>query len=251
MLTPGNAESSRPSVATTSCPADKPEAFDVQMGGVADGADVPSWEGIKEASPAICRTLNKPDFTTDFWTNNIKTWAPLMEELEPKVVIEIGSFEGRSALWMLENIPSIEKIYCVDTWEGSEELHGWDIANSYSRFCRNLAGWEAKVREVHQPSNIGLRKLFDQQVKADLIYIDGSHTAPDCLTDAILAWPLLKIGGLMVFDDYLWRPSYVPGDSIVHAPKIAVDAFTTIFDEKMSILAVNNIYQIYVLKKAE
>ena len=38
----------------------------------------------------------------------------------------------------------------------------------------------------------------------DLIYVDGSHTARDVLQDAVLGWGLLKRGGLMIFDDYLW-----------------------------------------------
>ena len=38
----------------------------------------------------------------------------------------------------------------------------------------------------------------------DVIYVDGSHTARDVLQDAVLGWGLLKRGGLMIFDDYLW-----------------------------------------------
>lgn len=249
MLTPGNAESSPPSVGTTSCPADKPEAFDVQMGGVADGADVPSWEGIKEASPAIGSPGK--DFTQDFWSHNIQNWVPIVSALKPKAIIEVGSFEGRSALWMLENIPSLERIYCIDWWRGSEDLQTADTANSYARFCRNLAGHEAKVREVHRPSSIGLRQLFQQQIKADLIYIDGSHTAPDVLQDAVLAWPLLKVGGVMIFDDYLWKPTYEAPSPVLHNPKIAVDAFTNIYSEKINILHAYTAYQLYVLKLAE
>jgi predicted O-methyltransferase YrrM len=37
----------------------------------------------------------------------------------------------------------------------------------------------------------------------DLIYIDGHHTIQCVLRDYVLTWPLLKIGGVMIFDDYL------------------------------------------------
>ena len=37
----------------------------------------------------------------------------------------------------------------------------------------------------------------------DFIYIDPSHQAPDILTDAVLAFKLLRLSGVMVFDDYL------------------------------------------------
>ena len=36
----------------------------------------------------------------------------------------------------------------------------------------------------------------------DLIYIDASHYAPDVLSDAVLAFKLLKPGGILIFDDY-------------------------------------------------
>ena len=84
---------------------------------------------------------------------------------------------------------------------------------------------------------------FSRQPLYDFIYIDASHTAPDVLTDACMAWPLLKKDGVMVFDDYLW------GDpkNILHRPKLAVDAFTNIFAEQL--LPVHFGYQAVVRKK--
>ncbi|GAB1658086.1 hypothetical protein Mh1955_12220 [Mannheimia haemolytica] len=40
----------------------------------------------------------------------------------------------------------------------------------------------------------------------DYIYIDGSHEAPDVLFDALLAHRLVRKGGVISFDDYLWSP---------------------------------------------
>ena len=39
----------------------------------------------------------------------------------------------------------------------------------------------------------------------DFAYIDGSHTAYDVLQDAILVHPLLKVGGIIIFDDFGWK----------------------------------------------
>ena len=77
----------------------------------------------------------------------------------------------------------------------------------------------------------------------DFIYIDGSHIAKDVLTDACMAWPLLKPKGLMVFDDYLWGD---PRD-ILHRPKPAIDAFCNLFAEEAEIVHVG--YQLVVRKK--
>lgn len=45
-------------------------------------------------------------------------------------------------------------------------------------------------------TNIKEKKLVCLQV----VYIDGSHWAKDVLTDAVMAWRLLKEGGVMILD---------------------------------------------------
>jgi len=63
------------------------------------------------------------------------------------------------------------------------------------------------------------------------------------LTDACMAWPLLKQGGLMVFDDYLWGESR----DILHRPRLAVDMFVNIFAEELDIVHMG--YQFVVKRK--
>ena len=38
----------------------------------------------------------------------------------------------------------------------------------------------------------------------DFIYIDGDHTNEGVFIDSVLSFPLLKNGGIIIFDDYLW-----------------------------------------------
>ena len=87
-----------------------------------------------------------------------------------------------------------------------------------------------------------LAKLITENQEFDFIYVDGSHTAPDVMTDACLAWGMLKKGGIMLFDDYLWGD--VPG--MLHRPKIAVDYFATLFSEESQLVLLG--YQL-ALKK--
>lgn len=42
----------------------------------------------------------------------------------------------------------------------------------------------------------GLTHLWHRQV----VYIDGSHAAKDVIADAVLAWALLRPGGVLIFD---------------------------------------------------
>ena len=69
----------------------------------------------------------------------------------------------------------------------------------------------------------------------DMAYIDGSHFAPDVMTDAALCFPLLKVGGHMLFDDYMWR-GIENGNDPLNGPKLGVDAFLNVFFHKMQIV---------------
>ena len=71
----------------------------------------------------------------------------------------------------------------------------------------------------------------------DFIYVDGSHAPDVALTDACMAWGLLKQGGVMLFDDYLYP----------HEPtKVGVDSFLLAFEGHYDIIVSN--YQLAVKK---
>ena len=84
----------------------------------------------------------------------------------------------------------------------------------------------------------------------DLVYIDGSHQAPDVLTDAVLAFQLLKVGGVMIFDDYLWSMDRPGTQDVLMMPKPAIDAFLNIFQRKTNIFTGAPLRQLYVRKIA-
>lgn len=201
--------------------------------------------------------MNDYQFTKD-WFN----WAPAVwEQLTPHLsgvaghrqFLEIGSFEGRSSVWIAENMMvDGDELRCIDTWEGGEEhkADGEDMSSVEERFRRNVLVANEKFprRRIFQcpgTSTARLASAIEQEQTFDFIYIDGSHTAPDVLTDACMAWAVLNVGGIMVFDDYLWGN---PRDAL-HRPKIAIDAFTNIFGETVEIVHVG--YQLAVRKKGE
>ena len=190
------------------------------------------------------------EFTQDWFH-----WAPpVWEKLIPllparKSFLDLGSFEGRSAVWVVENMMEDDGgIVCVDTWDGGEEHTEATLAGAEKRFDRNvnLAMEKFPNRIVKKHKSPTYQFLATHPVispdKFDFIYVDASHVAKDVLTDACMAWPLLKPGGVMVFDDYLWgRPR-----DVLHRPKIAVDAFLTMFAEELKIAHMG--YQVAVRK---
>lgn len=151
--------------------------------------------------------------------------------------LEIGAFEGQATVWLLENVLTHEssRIDVVDPFEGNPEFPdaGIDSANLLERFMTNVRPFGSKVGVVSQlPSFRYLCWLnADQSNKYDFIYVDGSHRACDVLADGILAWPLLKTGGVMVFDDFnwVWR---VKSTGELLSPGVGIRAFLTVFGGK-------------------
>ena len=203
-------------------------------------------------------------FTQDWFSWAPPVWSQLVPLLsgEPgkRNFLEIGSFEGRSMVWIAENMMQDgDELYCVDTWDGGEEHSNGEMDGAEARFDHNLVevltGRDVKIHKVKRTSVMQLaimhsanvlRSELEETAKVlDFIYIDGSHIAKDVMTDACMAWPLLKKGGFMVFDDYLW------GDArdILHRPKVAIDTFVDLFSEEVEMIHIG--YQLIVRKKGE
>lgn len=201
--------------------------------------------------------MSEYQFTKDWFAWAPEVWTQLIPMLSGEAgsreFLEIGSFEGRSAVWIVENMMHDGDILgCIDTWEGGEEHHAEDMGTVEERFDHNIAILHDKYPErfidrYKNTSTVALAEIMQENRSPtfDFIYIDGSHIAKDVLTDACMAWPLLKPKGIMVFDDYLWGD---PRD-ILHRPKPAIDAFTNIFAEEVEIIHVG--YQLVVRKKGE
>jgi predicted O-methyltransferase YrrM len=166
---------------------------------------------------------------------------------ERKKFLEIGAFEGRATTWIVENMMEDGgKIVCIDTWEGGEEHVNGEMTGAEDRFDYNREELHKKFPRRHVSKHKGKShfslSLLIGWKNFDFIYIDGSHIAKDVLTDACMAWPLLRNNGIMVFDDYLWGDMSRPN----HVPKPAIDAFVNIFIEELKIVHVG--YQ-YIVRK--
>jgi predicted O-methyltransferase YrrM len=186
--------------------------------------------------------LNEEDkyqYTKDWFAWAPKVWEQLIPHLpERKNFLEIGSFEGRSAVWTIENMMEDGgEIVCIDTWEGGSEHVNGEMDGAELRFQQNITLVRSKfpnraVVSLRSTSVEGLAGLLAHKKQFEFIYIDGSHLAKDVLTDACMAWPLLKSKGFMVFDDYLWKPQ---GFTLLQRPKVAIDAFVNMFEDELNI----------------
>ena len=147
------------------------------------------------------------DNTFIAFIGKITLWNNLLSSFKGKPDIhylEIGVNQGRSAIWVLENILT----------DPSATLTGIDIfpdgTGLKERYLSNLKLSVAahKTTTIEGFSQVELRKLPLNSF--DIIYIDGDHRAKSVLADAVLSFDLLKNGGILIFGDYLWFAKHKP-----------------------------------------
>lgn len=138
----------------------------------------------------------------------------LIDKLQPKTIIEVGSWKGVSACTMaLLGKPYGTHVHCVDTFLGSVDhfISGkdklprdqWGYPQLFHQFLTNVksAGCSDRVTPYPMTSTDGARWLLEKKITAKLIYIDGSHHMEECYEDMKNYWPLLESGGVMFGDD--------------------------------------------------
>jgi predicted O-methyltransferase YrrM len=164
-------------------------------------------------------------------------------------ILEIGSFEGRSTVWFLENVLIHEKstITCVDPWlnynQDKDSFNSYGKQNQDWKFKDNnikstflyniIVGNHAnKVNIMQGFSHALLPYLITNNKNYDAIFIDGNHTTAFVMTDAVMSWYLLKVQGIMIFDDYAWELNL----SETLRPKKAVDDFISLFGDYLEVV---------------
>jgi predicted O-methyltransferase YrrM len=167
-------------------------------------------------------------FTTDWVTHQAENWRGILGHLvgKPARGLEVGVFEGRSTQWWLQNILTnpASRLYAIDPW--------------VSKSAANIA--LLQVDPEHGP-----RFQFDgragQVAMADLIargqsqtfdfaYLDGGKEAHQVMEQSVLAWMLLKPGGIAIWDDYAWEwTEGCPSAKPLHPPKLAIDNFISTY----------------------
>ena len=199
------------------------------------------------------------EFSVDWFSHVAPIWSNALPQLlpGPAKILEVGSYEGRSTVWIMEHAFAANlagNLYCVDTWEGGIEHDRAAMPQVEGRFERNIAKatsafpW-VRVHKIKSASRLALAKLIADGHRStfDLAYIDGSHLAADVLGDLVLAFDLCRIGGIIVCDDYLWGLAGSP----LLAPKIGIDAFVNCFIQKAHPIIGIPLYQLWLKKIAD
>jgi predicted O-methyltransferase YrrM len=119
--------------------------------------------------------------------------------LTPDLTLEVGMANGFSTAFIARALRDNGRgaHIAIDPFQRSE----WRSAGL--QLLRSL-GLLERVRLVELPSHQALPMLEAEGVRADFIFIDGSHLFDYALGDFLCSDRLLKTGGLIAFDDSDW-----------------------------------------------
>jgi predicted O-methyltransferase YrrM len=157
--------------------------------------------------------------------NYTERWSRVLLPFRDRevAILEIGSAKGRSAAAFLELLP-LARITCIDIFTNAEHERQFDSM---------MASFAPRVEKLKSRSIPALDALAVQSRAFEAVYVDGSHARDDALMDSLLAWPLLKPDGIIIWDDYVWEMGRLPAED---RPKDAIDLFLGLHADQLAVL---------------
>lgn len=170
-----------------------------------------------------------PEFTANWFPATIfdQFVSPLLGRENLKF-LEIGVLEGQGTLYFFKTfLGKTGTMVSIDPFipyskSSVAKIEGYDhIINesSLNKFLGNTKEFASRITLKKGLSQDELPLLPSETF--DLSFIDGDHSRDAVVIDAEESFRLVKKGGYIVFDDYLWGEPKRPETS----PKDAIDKF--------------------------
>jgi hypothetical protein len=137
----------------------------------------------------------------------ITSWAKSVPE--NGVIVELGSFFGRSAVEWANNVHPSTKIYCVD-WFLEDLLINWgdETEPTYPVKGQTYNIWESFLKNTKDYKNIfPIRGKCPENITypgdiIDVLFIDLHHQNPEDIDSLNFFMPYMKPGGVICGHDY-------------------------------------------------
>jgi predicted O-methyltransferase YrrM len=150
--------------------------------------------------------LFSDDVFNHLWPKQVKyeilEFSKLIEKLNPKNIIEIGTASG-ATLFLLTKLSSPDsKIMSIDLPSGSfgGGYSKWQ-GDFFKSFIKPTQQMECLRASSHEISSLNSAKSYFKDSKIDLLFIDGDHTYEGVKKDFELYAPLVSDNGIIVFHD--------------------------------------------------
>ncbi len=194
--------------------------------------------------------MHNYSFNVNWWENvcnNFLEGPAFMSRFvdQPTNALQIGCFEGMGTIWLLDKVLTHKdsRLTDIDTFESVSDLAGANFDTVKDLYYHNLRECpnSNKHKIIIGKSKDVLKTLPENSF--NLIYVDGSHLAKDVAIDAKLSHKLIKVGGVIFFDDYEWEMDN-PNISKKYIPHYAIDKFLEEHKEEYKIIDIH--YQVVI-----
>lgn len=138
------------------------------------------------------------------WVDHLPFAYDLVEALRPKMVVELGVYNGLSFFTFCQAMKEHDVdgvAYGVDCWEGDEHTDAYDES-----IYNDVA---AHARDHYRGTTYLMKMLFNEALQhfdpdsIDLLHIDGLHTYDAVKEDFTNWYPKVKPGGIVLFHDVM------------------------------------------------
>ena len=220
----------------------KKSSFKVILSFFLDRLKHPIYKKNKKLSKKMhMEYLKSKNITTDYFSINAYYWKNILKSLPSNFkYLEIGSWEGNSALFILNNF-AVKKVVCVDVWK--DEKFTKIQEQNFKNFKENIEEFSKQVKICKETSD----NFFSKETELyDVIYIDGAHETEQVFKDVKNSWKILNVNGILICDDYFYGNIYNNPNNV---PSIAINKFINEAskNKSISIVCVNN-SQIFLKK---
>ena len=146
----------------------------------------------------------------EFWL-----YKTARELLPDSIIVEIGSFKGRSTSCLAFGCVGTKKrVYSIDTFNGNE--HDFFDREFYNTFINNLD--YNKLLEYVTPligDSSSIAKKWELPI--NMLFVDGSHKYQDVLNDFKNFYPFVIEGGIIAFHDITpgWKGCYDAWNDVI------------------------------------
>jgi predicted O-methyltransferase YrrM len=201
--------------------SDKPSPRRIRLAPIPEPPDYSAWFEGKE-------------FSTDWLSSKIIPWFTALQAWRdaPAEVLEVGSYEGRSAIVFLSYMPAAH-VTCVDTFKLEDVTAGIDLGQVVEqRFDANLLPFGDRLTKIKGAAAGALDQLRAEGKSYDVIYLDAGKKRDGVFGMSALAWPLLRVGGVLIWDDLKWGAGKADKDR----PESAIRLFCSAFSDAVEVL---------------
>lgn len=155
------------------------------------------------------------------WFDWEDIYLSVLKEKNNAIFVEVGSWMGKSACFMAENIKDLGKnikFYCIDIWDDSfyVDNSSLELAKQANNVTSLLEVFKSNLKrynvldyvEIKQMTSLEASTQFDNNT-LDLVFLDALHDYDSVKQDLNIWYLKIKSGGIFAGHDFFWSPDGV------------------------------------------